>query len=101
MNKGSVFPRKFQIVPRGLPFVAKIRPFIRLNLPFVALRFAVRIFLLKFNSFPTNLSLKEGMRLVYGENTLHKCSYTCIARKPRCGSCIIEDLCEYKEKVDI
>ncbi|HHK5770332.1 TPA: endonuclease III, partial [Serratia marcescens] len=22
-----------------------------------------------------------------------------IARKPRCGSCIIEDLCEYKEKV--
>lgn len=24
--------------------------------------------------------------------------YTCIARKPRCGSCIIEDLCEYKEK---
>ncbi|HHU8882564.1 TPA: endonuclease III, partial [Escherichia coli] len=23
------------------------------------------------------------------------------ARKPRCGSCIIEDLCEYKEKVDI
>ena len=26
--------------------------------------------------------------------------YTCIARKPRCGSCIIEDLCEYKEKTD-
>ncbi|ODP98098.1 MULTISPECIES: endonuclease III [Salinivibrio] len=25
--------------------------------------------------------------------------YTCLARKPRCGSCIIEDLCEYKEKV--
>ncbi|NAW70619.1 endonuclease III [Vibrio sp. V27_P1S3P104] len=25
--------------------------------------------------------------------------YTCIARKPRCASCIIEDLCEYKEKV--
>ncbi|MGX9457475.1 endonuclease III [Photobacterium damselae] len=25
--------------------------------------------------------------------------YTCIARKPRCGSCIIEELCEYKEKV--
>ena len=24
--------------------------------------------------------------------------YTCIARKPRCGSCIIEDLCEYKAK---
>ncbi|QLB21524.1 endonuclease III [Vespertiliibacter pulmonis] len=27
--------------------------------------------------------------------------YTCIARKPRCGSCIIEDLCEYKEKTDM
>ena len=26
--------------------------------------------------------------------------YTCIARKPRCGACIIEDLCEYKEKTD-
>ena len=24
--------------------------------------------------------------------------YTCVARKPRCGSCIIEDLCEFKEK---
>ncbi len=27
--------------------------------------------------------------------------YTCIARKPRCGSCIIEDLCEYANKTDI
>jgi len=27
--------------------------------------------------------------------------YTCVARRPRCGSCVIEDLCEYKEKVDI
>ncbi len=25
--------------------------------------------------------------------------YTCLARKPRCGSCIIEDLCEFKDKV--
>ena len=24
--------------------------------------------------------------------------YTCIARKPRCGSCLIEDLCEYRDK---
>lgn len=24
--------------------------------------------------------------------------YTCIARKPRCGACSIEDLCEFKEK---
>ncbi len=27
--------------------------------------------------------------------------YTCIARKPKCGSCIIEDLCEFKDKVDV
>jgi endonuclease-3 len=27
--------------------------------------------------------------------------YTCIARKPKCGSCIIEDLCEYKDKIEI
>ncbi|PVV12241.1 MAG: endonuclease III [gamma proteobacterium symbiont of Ctena orbiculata] len=26
--------------------------------------------------------------------------YTCIARKPRCGSCVIEDLCEYREKTE-
>lgn len=24
--------------------------------------------------------------------------YTCIARKPKCGSCLIEDLCEFKQK---
>ena len=24
--------------------------------------------------------------------------YTCIARKPKCGQCVIEDLCEYKAK---
>ncbi len=27
--------------------------------------------------------------------------YTCIARKPRCGSCLIYDLCEYKNKTEI
>ncbi|UYG09290.1 endonuclease III [Halomonas sp. M4R1S46] len=27
--------------------------------------------------------------------------YTCLARRPRCGSCVIEDLCEYPDKVDI
>ncbi|ARD45692.1 endonuclease III [Colwellia sp. PAMC 21821] len=26
--------------------------------------------------------------------------YTCIARKPRCGSCIIEDLCGFKDKTE-
>ena len=26
--------------------------------------------------------------------------YVCTARKPRCGACVIEDLCEYRDKVD-
>lgn len=26
--------------------------------------------------------------------------YTCIARKPRCGACLIYDLCEYKNKTE-
>jgi len=26
--------------------------------------------------------------------------YTCVARKPRCGACLIEDLCEYRDKVE-
>lgn len=26
--------------------------------------------------------------------------YTCVARKPRCGACMIEDLCEFKDKND-
>ncbi|MDH3643266.1 MAG: endonuclease III [Gammaproteobacteria bacterium] len=26
--------------------------------------------------------------------------YVCVARKPRCGSCAIEDLCEYKKKTE-
>ncbi|MBV1961929.1 MAG: endonuclease III [Immundisolibacteraceae bacterium] len=27
--------------------------------------------------------------------------YTCVARKPRCGSCIIEDLCSFKQKTEL
>ena len=26
--------------------------------------------------------------------------YTCIARKPRCESCVIEDLCDFKDKTE-
>lgn len=26
--------------------------------------------------------------------------YTCVARKPRCGACVIEDLCEFPDKRD-
>ena len=26
--------------------------------------------------------------------------YTCVARKPRCGSCLIGDLCEFKQKTE-
>ncbi|WP_313373540.1 endonuclease III [Pantoea sp. CTOTU50773] len=27
--------------------------------------------------------------------------YTCVARKPRCGSCLIEDLCEFDAKTEV
>jgi len=27
--------------------------------------------------------------------------YVCVARKPRCGACLIEDLCEYKHKTEV
>lgn len=27
--------------------------------------------------------------------------YVCTARKPRCGACVIEDLCEYKQKTEL
>ena len=27
--------------------------------------------------------------------------YVCVARKPRCGACLIEDLCEYKHKTEL
>ena len=26
--------------------------------------------------------------------------YVCVARRPRCGSCVIEDLCEFRDKVE-
>lgn len=25
--------------------------------------------------------------------------YTCVARKPRCGACVVKDLCQYKHKI--
>ena len=42
---------------------------------------------------------KEFMQDAHHWLILHG-RYTCIARKPRCGSCLIEDLCEFKEKVN-
>jgi endonuclease-3 len=48
---------------------------------------------------------KRLLRLVPGEFMLDAHHwlilhgrYTCVARKPRCGSCIIENLCEYRSK---
>ena len=44
--------------------------------------------------------IKEDLRpLAHHWLILHG-RYTCIARKPRCGSCVIFDLCEYKDKVE-
>jgi endonuclease-3 len=42
---------------------------------------------------------KEFMQDAHHWLILHG-RYTCIARKPRCGSCVIEDLCEFKDKVE-
>ena len=48
---------------------------------------------------------KRLLRLVPGEFLLDAHHwlilhgrYTCVARKPRCGACLIEDLCEFKQK---
>lgn len=27
--------------------------------------------------------------------------YTCVARKPKCGSCLVEDLCTFKDKTEV
>ena len=42
---------------------------------------------------------KEFMVDVHHWLILHG-RYTCVARKPKCGSCIIEDLCEFKDKIE-
>ena len=59
--------------------------------------------------------IAPGKNVVEVENKLMKCvpkdylldahhwlilhgRYVCVARKPRCGSCRIEDLCEFKQK---
>ena len=40
---------------------------------------------------------KEYLRDAHHWLILHG-RYVCVARKPRCGACVIEDLCEYKDK---
>jgi endonuclease-3 len=41
----------------------------------------------------------EFMRHAHHWLILHG-RYICIARKPRCGACVIEDLCEYRKKTE-
>jgi endonuclease III len=50
---------------------------------------------------------KRLLRLVPGEFLLDAHHwlilhgrYVCVARKPRCGACVIEDLCEFKNKTE-
>ncbi len=43
---------------------------------------------------------KEYMQDAHHWLILHG-RYVCTARNPKCGSCVIEDLCEYKDKTDI
>ena len=40
---------------------------------------------------------KEFLRDAHHWLILHG-RYTCVARRPRCGACVIEDLCVYREK---
>ena len=42
---------------------------------------------------------KEFLRDAHHWLILHG-RYVCTARKPRCGACLIEDLCDFKEKTD-
>ena len=41
----------------------------------------------------------EFMRHAHHWLILHG-RYICVARKPRCGACVIEDLCEYRKKTE-
>jgi endonuclease-3 len=45
----------------------------------------------------TRFTPKEFLQDAHHLLILHG-RYTCVARKPRCGSCVIEDICEFKEK---
>ncbi len=55
---------------------------------------------------PTPLAVEKKLLKVVPREFLHDAHhwlillgrYTCMARKPRCGSCLIEDLCEYPDK---
>ncbi|MEJ2059241.1 MAG: endonuclease III [Gammaproteobacteria bacterium] len=57
----------------------------------------------------TVLAVEKKLLKVIPEEFLHDAHhwlilhgrYTCIARKPRCGSCVIYDLCEYRHKTEI
>ncbi len=42
---------------------------------------------------------KEFLRDAHHWIILHG-RYVCTARKPRCGACVIEDLCEYRDKTE-
>ncbi|MCH9698689.1 MAG: endonuclease III [Gammaproteobacteria bacterium] len=48
----------------------------------------------KLTRFTPRQFLKDAHHLLI----LHG-RYTCIARKPRCSACVIEELCEFKEKI--
>jgi endonuclease-3 len=47
--------------------------------------------------------LMQAVPAVYRQDAHHWLilhgRYTCVARKPRCGSCVIYDLCEYPDKL--
>ena len=55
------------------------------------------------NPLQTELALEKIIPAEYKDNAHHWLvlhgRYTCKARKPACGTCLISDLCKYKDKV--
>lgn len=96
----------------ALPGVGRKTANVVLNTAFRQLAMAVDTHIFRVSN---RTGIAPGKNVVEVENKLMKCvpkeflldshhwlilhgRYVCQARKPRCGSCRIEDLCEYKQK---
>ena len=96
----------------ALPGVGRKTANVVLNTAFRQLAMAVDTHIFRVSN---RTGIAPGKNVVEVENKLMKCvpkeflldshhwlilhgRYVCQARKPRCGSCRIEDLCEYKDK---
>jgi endonuclease III len=50
------------------------------------------------NYFPIQKSATCGIKVDVHHWLIMHGHYTCVARKPKCGACMIEDLGEFKDK---